>query len=408
MGFWFYSSKLSNIGNSTLAIIIFAYMTFEKLFDKFSWEEVQESIYSKTSADVELALNRNGKRNLEDFKALVSPVAAGYLEEMAQLSHRITQKRFGKTLQMYIPLYLSNECQNICTYCGFSFDNKIARRTLKDDEILKEVAVIKALGYDHVLLVTGEANKTVGVSYLANAVKLIRPHFSNISIEVQPLEENDYKELISLGVHTVLVYQETYSRERYAEYHTKGKKSNFSYRIDTPERLGKAGAHKIGLGVLIGLDDWRTDSFFSAMHLDYLEKRFWQTKYSISFPRLRPHTSPRPDGLPSPAGEGVEARCMTDKELTQLICAFRIFDEEVELSLSTRESPVFRDHIIKLGITSISAGSKTNPGGYASAPESLEQFEIHDERSPQEIASMIRANGYEAVWKDWDRTYAGV
>ncbi len=380
-------------------------MSFEKVFNKFDWEDVKESIYSKTSADVELALNKNSKRTLEDFKALISPAASGYLEEMAQMSHRITQKRFGKTLQMYIPLYLSNECQNICTYCGFSFDNKIPRRTLNDAEILKEVSVIKALGYDHVLLVTGEANQTVGVAYLANAVKLLRPHFSNISIEVQPLEEDEYKELISLGVHTVLVYQETYSRERYAEYHTKGKKSNFSYRLDTPGRLGRAGAHKIGLGVLIGLDDWRTDSFFSAMHLDYLEKKFWQTKYSISFPRIRPFTSPRPDSLPSPAGEEAGGRFMTDKELTQLICAYRIFDEEVELSLSTRESPKFRDNIIKLGITSISAGSKTNPGGYASAPESLEQFEIHDERSPKEIAEMIQGKGYEAVWKDWDRTY---
>ncbi|TAL60752.1 MAG: 2-iminoacetate synthase ThiH [Bacteroidetes bacterium] len=379
-------------------------MTFEKIFDTFDWEEVKQSIYSKTSSDLELALRKKGKRTLEDFKALISPAASDYLEEMAQLSHSITQKRFGKTLQMYIPLYLSNECQNICMYCGFSFDNKIARRTLNDEEILREVAVIKSMGYDHVLLVTGEANKTVGVSYLANAVQLIRPHFSNISMEVQPLEQEEYKTLISLGVYSVLVYQETYNRDSYAAYHIKGKKSNFLYRLDTPERLGRAGAHKIGLGVLIGLDDWRTDSFFSAIHLDYLEKIFWQTKYSISFPRLRPHISPASPGIipdPAPKERG-ENSLMTDKELTQLICAYRIFNEEVELSLSTRESPAFRDNIIKLGITSVSAGSKTNPGGYASAPESLEQFEIHDERSPQQIASMIRAKGYEAVWKDWD------
>lgn len=372
-------------------------MSFEKLFDKYRWENVKESIYSKTSSDVESALTPKGKRTLEDFKALISPAASDYLEEMAQLSHRITQKRFGNTLQMYIPLYLSNECQNICTYCGFSFDNKIPRRTLNDAEILREVEVIKSLGFDHVLLVTGEANKTVGVSYLAHAVEIIRPHFSNISIEVQPLEEEEYRQLISLGVHSVLVYQETYRRDSYALYHTKGKKSNFSYRIDTPERLGRAGAHKVGLGILVGLDDWRTDSFFTALHLDYLEKKFWQTRYSISFPRLRP-------------AEGVESPVffMSDKELTQLICAYRIFDEEVELSLSTRESPRFRDHIIKLGITSVSAGSKTNPGGYASAPESLEQFEIHDDRTPQQIAAMIREKGYEAVWKDWDRTYLSV
>jgi 2-iminoacetate synthase len=371
-------------------------MSFENFFNRFDWNDEKESIYSKASLDVEKALNKNGKRTLEDFKALISPAASDYLEEMAQLSHAITKRRFGKTLQMYIPLYLSNECQNICTYCGFSFNNKIARRTLLDPEILREVEVVKALGYDHVLLVTGEANKTVGVSYLANAVKLIRPYFSNISIEVQPLEEEEYKKLISLGVHSVLVYQETYHREQYAAHHTKGKKSNFSYRMETPERLGKAGAHKIGLGVLIGLDDWRTDSFFNAMHLDYLERKFWQTKYSISFPRLRP-------------AEGVQAPrfFMTDKELTQLICAYRIFDEEVELSLSTRESSRFRDNILNLGITSISAGSKTNPGGYASDLLSLEQFEIHDGRSPKEIAEMIRAKGYEPIWKDWDRMYAG-
>jgi len=369
-------------------------MNFEKHFNKFSWEEVKESIYSKTSSDVENALRTKRKLTLEDFKALISPAASSYLEEMAQLSHSITQKRFGKTLQMYIPLYLSNECQNICTYCGFSFDNKIARRTLTNEEILKEVAEIKKLGFDHVLLVTGEANKTVGVDYLKNAIQLIRPYFSNISIEVQPLDQNEYAELISLGLYSVLVYQETYHRDNYSLHHTKGKKSNFSYRIETPERLGNAGVHKIGIGILIGLEDWRTDSFFTAMHLDHLERKFWQTKYSISFPRLRP-------------AEGVELpkNFMSDKELAQLICAYRIFDEEVELSLSTRESPRFRDNVIKLGITSVSAGSKTNPGGYAVAPESLEQFEIHDDRTPLEIANMIRAKGYEAVWKDWDRTY---
>ncbi|MBI4944894.1 MAG: 2-iminoacetate synthase ThiH [Bacteroidetes bacterium] len=374
-------------------------MTFEKVFDKFDWEEVKESIYSKTSLDVEIALRKKGKHTLEDFKALISPGASEYLEEMAQLSHSITQKRFGKTVQLYIPLYLSNECQNICTYCGFSFDNKIARRTLSNEEILKEVAEIKKLGFEHVLLVTGEANKTVGLDYLKNAIQLIRPFFSNISIEVQPLDTNEYAELIALGLYSVLVYQETYYRKNYSLHHTKGKKSNFSYRIETPERLGNAGVHKIGIGILIGLEDWRTDSFFTAMHLDYLEKKFWQTKYSISFPRLRPHANEHP----SPEGEGV--RAMSDKELTQLICAYRIFDEEVELSLSTRESPRFRDNIIKLGITSVSAGSKTNPGGYSVATESLEQFEVHDDRSPREIASMIRTKGYEAVWKDWDKGF---
>lgn len=367
-------------------------MSFQTLFDAYCWEEVKRSIYAKTRVDVESAL-RKPKRNLEDFKALISPAATPYLETMAQLSHQLTQKRFGKTIQLYVPLYLSNECQNICTYCGFSFDNRIRRKTLSDEEILQEIAVLKSWGYDHILLVTGEANQTVGVPYLKNAIRLIRPYFSHISIEVQPLDEPDYEELIAEGLNTVLVYQETYHQEDYRKHHPKGKKSNFGYRLDTPDRLGKTGIHKMGLGVLFGLEDWRTDSFFTALHLNYLEKTYWQTKYSLSFPRLRPA-----EGTLAPKVD------MSDRELVQLICAYRICNEEVELSISTRESPSFRNHIIKLGITSISAGSKTNPGGYAVEPASLEQFEISDERTPQEIASMIQSQGYEPVWKDWDHT----
>ncbi|WP_020527684.1 2-iminoacetate synthase ThiH [Flexithrix dorotheae] len=367
---------------------------FRDIFDQHNWDDVKASIYDKTAVDVEIALHKNGNRDLEDFKALISPAAAPYLEDMARLSHQLTQKRFGKTIQMYVPMYLSNECQNICTYCGFSLDNKIRRTTLTDTQILREVEVIKKMGYDHILLVTGEANKTVGVDYLKHAIELIRPHFSHISMEVQPLDQPDYETLIPSGLNTVLVYQETYHQEDYKKHHPKGKKSNFYYRLETPDRLGRAGIHKIGLGVLIGLEDWRTDCFFTALHLDYLERNYWQTKYSISFPRLRPFSG----GLP-PKVE------MNDRELVQLICAYRIFDEEVELSLSTRETEKFRNNVIKLGITSISAGSKTNPGGYSVEQESLEQFEISDERSPEEIAQMIRNQGYEVVWKDWDLAY---
>ncbi|KHJ38040.1 2-iminoacetate synthase [Pedobacter glucosidilyticus] len=364
---------------------------FLEIFKQYHWDDVKASIYNKNHIDVEEALH-NPKRGLEDFKALVSPAASAYLEPMAQLSHQLTQKRFGKTLQMYIPLYLSNECNNICTYCGFSLDNKIKRKTLSPLEIMQEVSVIKNMGYEHVLLVTGEANQTVNVDYFKKVLDLIRPHFSHISMEVQPLGQEDYEALIPLGLNTVLVYQETYHQEDYKKHHPKGKKSNFEYRLATPDRLGRAGIHKMGLGVLIGLEDWRTDCFFTALHLQYLEKTYWQTKYSLSFPRLRPFSG------------GLEPKvAMNDRELAQLICAYRIFDEEVELSLSTRESASFRNHIIKMGITSISAGSKTNPGGYTVEPESLEQFEISDERSPQEIAQMIKNSGYEVVWKDWDQ-----
>ncbi len=234
------------------------------------------------------------------------------------------------------------------------------------------------------------------LSLLGVTIGLLRPHFSHIAMEVQPLDQGDYQTLADAGLNTVLVYQETYRQEDYKLHHPKGKKSNFYYRLETPDRLARAGIHKIGLGALIGLEDWRTDSFFTGLHLHYLEKTYWQTSYSISFPRLRPFSG----GMP-PKVE------ISDRELVQLICAFRIFNEAVELSISTRESEKFRDHIIRLGITSMSAGSKTNPGGYVVEPQSLEQFEISDERSPAVIASVIRKQGYEPVWKDWDITFHG-
>jgi 2-iminoacetate synthase len=374
---------------------------FTPIFDRYHWDEVKSSIYSKSAADVEAALGKTS-RGLEDFKALISPAALPYLEEMAQLSHRLTQKRFGKTIQLYIPLYLSNECQNICTYCGFSYDNKLRRRTLSTGELLTEVAAVKALGYEHVLLVSGEANQTVGVDYFVKALDAIRPHVAHISMEVQPLDEPEYARLKEHGLNTVLVYQETYHRDDYKLHHPKGKKSNFNYRLETPDRLGKAGIHKIGLGVLIGLEDWRTDSWFTALHLQYLERTYWQTKYSLSFPRLRPYSATAPHSAAATPGRISPKVEMSDRELIQLICAYRLLDPELELSLSTRESPVFRDHAIKLGITALSAGSRTNPGGYSVDPDSLEQFEIHDDRSPDVIAAMIRQQGYEAVWKDWD------
>lgn len=364
--------------------------SFNEVFESHNWDDTKASIYDKTAADVERAL-RNTQRDLEDFKALISPAALPYLEDMAQISQRLTLDRFGRVIQMYIPLYLSNECNNICTYCGFSYDNKVRRRTLNPMEIMQEVAVIKGMGYDHVLLVTGEANQSVHTDYFKKVLGLISPHFAHISMEVQPLDVADYETLIPHGLNTVLVYQETYHQDDYRKHHPKGKKSNFLYRLETPDRLGQAGIHKMGLGVLIGLEDWRTDSFFTALHLSYLEKQYWQSKFSISFPRLRPFSG------------GLEPKVvMNDKELVQLICAYRLFNSEVELSISTRETVAFRNQVIKLGITAISAGSKTNPGGYQVEPQSLEQFEISDERSAQEIAAMIRKQGYEPIWKDWD------
>lgn len=368
--------------------------SFESTFNSFDWNRVKEKIYDSTTDDVEFVLSKS-KRTLDDFLILLSPAAAPYLEQMAQMSRAITQKRFGKTIQLYAPLYLSNECQNICTYCGFSLDNKIKRKTLSNTEIMLEAMALKAMGINHILLVSGEANRTVSVDYFKNAIALLRPHFTHISIEVQPLSQEEYQDLKQMGVHTVLVYQETYHQEVYKAYHPKGKKSNFQFRLETPDRIGQADIHKIGLGVLLGLEDWRVDSFFNALHIDYLQKTYWKTKYSVSFPRLRPA-----EGIIEPNF------IMEDCDLLQLICAYRIWNEDLEISISTRENEKFRNHIISLGATSMSAASKTNPGGYVVDKQSLEQFETSDERSMEIIKGVITKSGYEAVMKDWETVYS--
>jgi 2-iminoacetate synthase len=320
-------------------------MTFVKEISKHPWNRISEEIAATTPEDVTNALRKSGNRTLEDFKALISPAAGPFLEEMAELSRKLTLKRFGKILQMYIPLYLSNKCVNGCVYCGFNKENAYPRKVLSESEILEEVMAIKAFGYDHILLVTGEAPQSVGLKYFKNALKIIAPHFSHISMEVQPMAEEEYRELMGLGLNTVLIYQETYRMETYGSYHPAGAKKSFPYRLETPERLGRAGIHKIGLGFLIGLEDWRIEALFTAMHLQYMERKFWKTRYTISFPRLRPN-----------AGNFQPRVNISNRELVQLICAYRIFNENVELSLSTRESGPFRNNIIKLGITSISAG----------------------------------------------------
>ncbi|WP_421919123.1 2-iminoacetate synthase ThiH [Marinifilum sp.] len=365
-------------------------MSFYNEIQKYDWEEVKNQIYSKTEADVKLALEKD-KIDLNDFQALISPAATTYLESMAQKSMQLTQKRFGKCIQMYIPLYLSNSCTNTCVYCGFNHKNKFARKILSKEELLKEAIEIKKLGFEHILLVSGEDQKNCGCDYISEMMDTIKDDFSLISLEAQPLKVEEYEKLTHKGLNTVYIYQETYNESNYKKYHPAGKKSNYQYRLETPDRLGQAGVHKVGLGCLLGLEDWRVDSFFTALHLQYLEKTYWKSKYSISFPRLRPHTG------------GFQPNYETSqKDLVQLITAYRLFNQHVEISLSTRESEKFRDNMLKLGATSFSAGSKTNPGGYSNTEESLEQFSINDDRSPAEIADMIHSKGYEVIWKDWD------
>ncbi|CAM3416673.1 2-iminoacetate synthase ThiH [Parendozoicomonas haliclonae] len=370
---------------------------FSDTLPSLNWDDARMRAHSYTEADVHIALTK-ARKTPDDFLALISPSAEPFLEQMAAESLRLTRKRFGNTIQLYLPLYLSNKCHNICTYCGFSLENPIRRETLTTEQLDKEIAAIKRMGFEHILLVTGEAPGTVGMKYFREVIPYIKQHFAHVSIEVQPLDEDEYAELISLGLDAVMIYQETYHRSAYGDYHKRGSKSNFVYRLDTPDRLGRAGIRKIGVAALLGLEDWRADSYMTACHLDYLQKTYWKTRYSVSFPRIRPCE-----------GDFQPRSPVSDRQLLQLICAWRLVFPEVELSLSTRESELFRNNVAKLGITSMTAASSTMPGGYAEREnheekQALEQFSIDDDRSPAAIAEMLKAQGLEPVWRDKELT----
>ncbi|ACS87475.1 2-iminoacetate synthase ThiH [Musicola paradisiaca] len=365
--------------------------SFAQRWRQLDWDDLTLRINGKTRADVEQALNAEHP-DMEDFMALLSPAAASYLEPLAQRAQQLTRQRFGNTVGFYVPLYLSNLCANDCTYCGFSMSNHLKRKTLNDEEIRRECGAIKELGFDHLLLVTGEHQRKVGMDYFRRVFPLIRPHFSALMMEVQPLAQEEYAELKTLGLDGVMVYQETYHQATYARHHLHGKKQDFAWRLNTPDRLGRAGIDKIGLGALIGLSDsWRTDCYMVAEHLRHLQRHYWQSRYSLSFPRLRP------------CAGGIEpASLMDEAQLMQTICAFRLLAPDVELSLSTRESPHFRDHMIPIAINNVSAFSKTQPGGYADGHAELEQFSPHDDRRPEAVADVLTRAGLQPVWKDWE------
>lgn len=366
--------------------------SFVERWRELEWDDIGMQIRAKTTRDVELAL-ANPHRSLQDFMALISPAAEAFLPQMAGEAERLTRQRFGNTVGFYVPLYLSNLCANDCSYCGFSMSNRLKRKTLNSDEIERECLAIKARGFDSVLLVTGEHESKVGMAYFREHLPQIRRHFSALAMEVQPLSQADYAELKTLGLDAVMVYQETYHAPSYARHHLRGNKQDIAWRLATPERLGRAGIDKIGLGALIGLSkDWRADSYFVAEHLAWMERHHWQSRYSLSFPRLRPCTG------------GLQPEVvMSDRQLVQLICAWRLFSPTLELSLSTRESPAFRNGALRLGITQMSAESRTQPGGYADGDkEELEQFAIHDARPLGEVADAVRQAGLQPVFKDWE------
>lgn len=372
---------------------------FADVIGQYDWDETTAQIMAATAQDVERVLSvaaRNYRQlTPEEFMVLISPAAVPYLEDMALLSRRFTQEKFGKTISMYIPMYVSNACANACVYCGFNHANELQRKILNMDEVEAECKAIKQLGpFENLLLVSGEFPSLCGTDYFVEVLRTCRPYFHNLTIEVQPMRTAQYKRLVEEGLNGVVCFQETYHKERYKEYHPRGMKSIFEWRLNGFDRMGRAGVHKIGMGVLIGLEDWRTDITMLARHLRYLQKNYWRTRFSVNFPRMCPSES------------GFQPRVvMTDKELAQLTFAFRIFDHEIDISYSTREKPAFRDNMMSLGVTSMSAGSKTEPGGYVSSPDALEQFTITDGRAPYQVKESINQHGYEPVWKDWDAVF---
>jgi 2-iminoacetate synthase len=344
-------------------------------------------------ADVDRALGKQ-RRDLADFAALLSPAALVRVEELARAAADTTIRRFGRTIHMFAPLYLSNECVSTCTYCGFSAGNEIARRTLDTDEIVREGQALVAQGFRHVLLVAGEHARIVSKDYLVDAVRALAPHVPSISVEVQVWDEATYARLVEAGCDGVVVYQETYDRGTYESVHLKGKKRNYDWRLAAPDRAAAAGMRRLGVGALLGLhDDWRSEALFVAAHARALIHRWWRCEVTVSLPRLRPA-----------AGGYEPADPVDDPSFVQLLCALRLVMPDVGIVMSTRESASLRDSLLRLGVTHMSAGSHTEPGGYAEPSDAEAQFEIADTRSPGEVAEMLRANGYDPVWKDWERT----
>lgn len=358
---------------------------------------------------------------LADFAQLISPAAGESLEELCRRSQALTRQRFGKVIRLFAPLYLSNECVNNCAYCGFSRDNPILRVTLSVEEVVREARALAAQGFRNILLVAGEHPKFVSNGYMADCVRALHEFVPSLSLEVGPMETEDYRPIVEAGADGLVVYQETYDREIYAAMHTAGPKRDFNWRLETPERAYAAGFRRLGIGALHGLSGWRREAISVAAHAVYLLRHCWKAQVTISLPRLRPC-----------AGEFQPLTHMSDRELVQLVCALRLFLPDAGLVLSTREPAKLRDGLIPLGVTMISAGSHTEPGGYTGAGKekihhtergrivelasgasewaatngratnATGQFEIADERSPEEMSALIRSLGYEPVWKDWD------
>ncbi len=368
-------------------------MSFYEKIRRLRWEEIEKQIMRCTPADVARALAARSL-GMDGFISLLSPAAEQAMEEMAQRAHRLTQQRFGRVISLFAPLYLSNECTNSCVYCGFNMQNTVNRLTITAEQAEAEASFLHAQGFRHILLVSGEAPQAVTMEYLTEILQKLRHSFSSISIEIYPMPTGDYQTLISNGVDGLIVYQETYNEKSYRDVHPAGSKSNYRWRLETPERGGEAGFRRIGIGALLGINNWRVEGFFLALHARYLLRNFWKSHITISFPRLRPA-----------AGEFQPPYPVSDAQFLQLITALRLLLPDAGLVLSTREPAYLRDNLIPVGITSMSAGSCTAPGGYAHEVQAQAQFDIADHRSAEAVAKIIKEKGYDPVWKDWDAAF---
>jgi 2-iminoacetate synthase len=389
-------------------------VSFVREFNTLSLNGLLQCSLEATLAQVRETLEKP-RLALADFARLISPAAGADLEEMARRSQALTRRRFGHVIRLFAPLYLSNECVNNCKYCGFSRDNPIVRVTLSVEDVLREARALREQGFRNILLVAGEHPKFVTGSYLADCIRGLHDEMPSISLELGPMETEDYLPLVQAGADGLVVYQESYDRAVYAEMHTAGPKRNFDWRLETPERAYAAGFRRLGIGALYGLGDWRREAISLAAHAEYLLRHCWKAQLTVSLPRLRPC-----------AGEFQPPAPMSERDLVQLVCALRLLLPDAGLVLSTRESARLRDGLIPLGITMISAGSHTEPGGYTGAGrEKLHhtqhgrmvalaagssewasgatgQFDIADSRSPGEAADLLKRLGYDPVWKDWD------
>jgi len=357
--------------------------------DGGSWQNRLNEI---TGDDVERELaGAAGIYSFQKLLAFVSPAAEDYIEEMAQLAHRLTIQRFGRTIHLYAPLYLSNVCANSCRYCGFNRRTDFERTRLTVEQAADEADIIAAKGFTDILLVSSEDREFISVNYLVKLAERLRNKFSSISIEIYQMSRDEYALLFDAGIEGVTIYQETYNRKTYAYFHPAGPKSDYDNRLAAPDSIAAAGMRQVGLGALLGLADWRIETLALAEHAHYLMKCYWQSHISFSFPRLQPAYK---------VGDSQFGHLLSDRNLAQMITALRLCFADAGLVLSTRERAELRDRMIKLGITRISAGSRTNPGGYSNRTDAVEQFEVNDTRTPAQVAAVIKEQGFEPVWKD--------